>query len=280
MKMKSTSFTIKTLFYIFVVVFLIVQIYPILWIMISSFKQPQEFISKPPYSLPDSLYLGNYIKMLTSSIIPKYFLNSTIVAFATITGIVILGSMAAYAIEKMEFKFSKQFLSFFLAGIMIPIFVTLIPMFRIYNTLHLRNTYTSLILPQIGFGLPMCVYLFTAFLRYIPNSILESAILDGASSLKIYLNIILPISKNTIVTIVTFNFIFVWNEFTFANTFLTSNMMKTIPVGLNDFVGLYGRTDWGATFASITATILPTLIIYFILNKNVIQGMAAGAVKS
>jgi len=162
---------------------------------------------------------------------------------------------------------------------MIPIFVSLIPLFRIYNMAGLINTHWALILPKFGFSLPVTLYLFIAFLTQIPNSLIESAYIDGAGSFRIYLSIILPLSRNTIVTVAIYQFVNIWNEFTFANTFLNSTRMKTLPVGLNDFVNSYGLRDWGLTFAAVAVTILPTLIVFFILNKQVMSGMTAGAVK-
>ena len=141
------------------------------------------------------------------------------------------------------------------------------------------DTWFSLILPQIGFCLPLSIYLFTAFYRYIPNSMLEAAIIDGASVPRSFFSIYFPLSKNTIMTVATVNFISVWNEFVFANTFTLSTSMRTIPVGLKDFVGEYGKVDWGCTFAAITLTLLPLLILYFVFNKSIISGMTAGAIK-
>ncbi|MFS0614408.1 carbohydrate ABC transporter permease [Lederbergia ruris] len=279
MKNKTKGITLRLILYIIISVFLIVQLYPIFWVIMSSLKTPDELMSGPPYSLPNGIYIGNYITMLTESNMITYFKNSTIVAILTIAFTILLGAPAAFAIEKLKFKRANTVLMFFLIGIMIPIFVTLLPMFQIYNSLGLRNTYLALILPQVGFNLPICIYLYTGFMKHIPNSLLESAVLDGASSFKIFRKIIMPMSKNITITIITFNFVFVWNEFIFANTFMTSSEKKTIPIGLNDFVGLYGFTDWGATYAAIAATILPTLILYFFLNKKVIEGMSAGAIK-
>jgi raffinose/stachyose/melibiose transport system permease protein len=280
MKTAPLTIGIRSLFYLVLLVFVIIQVYPIFWVITSSFKTQAELIHNAPYSLPESFYFGNYISMFKNSKIPTYFWNSSVVAVLTLFFTIIIGAPAAFAIEKMKFAAGGKILTFFLLGIMIPIFVTLLPMFQMYNALGLRNTYFSLIIPQVGFNLPICIYLYCGFMRYVPNSLIESANLDGAGAFKIFSKVILPMSKNTTITIITFNFIFIWNEFIFANTFMTSSKMKTLPLGLNDFVGLYGFTDWGATYAAITITILPTLLIYFILNKSVIEGMAAGAVKS
>ena len=182
--------------------------------------------------------------------------------------------------HKSPVYYANALMAFFLFGMMVPIFSCLVPMFQIYNRIGLRNTYWALVLPQIGFGLPMCIYLYTGFFKFMPDSLLEAAVIDGATMGTTFRKIVVPMAKNTTMTVLTYNFVFVWNEFTYANTFISSSDMKTLPIGLNDFVGQFGRVDWGSTFAAIVISILPTLIVYFILNRNIIEGMAAGAVKS
>lgn len=279
MQRLTTSKWLRILFYIFLIVVLVIQTYPMFWVLMSSFKTKDDMAFLEAYSMPSSLYLGNYITALFESNLIRYFLNSVIVAVGTLVGIVILSAPAAYAISKIQFKQNKRLLSFFLLGMMIPIFACLIPMFQIYNAVGLRNTYLSLILPQIGFSLPMAIYLYTGFMKFVPNSLLEAATIDGANSFQIFSKIMFPMAKNSTITIIIYNFVNIWNEFTYANTFMTKGIMKTLPVGLNDFVGEMGRRDWGGTFAAIVLAILPTLIIYFFLNKNVMEGMAAGAIK-
>lgn len=279
MQRLTTSKWLRILFYIFLIVVLVIQTYPMFWVLMSSFKTKDDMAFLEAYSMPSSLYLGNYITALFESNLIRYFLNSVIVAVGTLVGIVILSAPAAYAISKIQFKQNERLLSFFLLGMMIPIFACLIPMFQIYNAVGLRNTYLSLILPQIGFSLPMAIYLYTGFMKFVPNSLLEAATIDGANSFQIFSKIMFPMAKNSTITIIIYNFINIWNEFTYANTFMTKGIMKTLPVGLNDFVGEMGRRDWGGTFAAIVLAILPTLIIYFFLNKNVMEGMAAGAIK-
>lgn len=265
-------------FYIILVVIAIIQIYPFFWVVTSSFKDSEELAASPAYSLPQHIFWGNYEQALQSDL-PRYFLNSTIVAVCVLTGLIFLGAPAAFAISKIRFRQSEKLMSFFLIGMMIPVFTCLIPMFRIYNSLGLRNTYWALIIPQVGFGLPMCIFLYANFMKRIPDSLVEAAVIDGASPWNVFTTIIFPMSKNITVTVITFNFVNIWNEFTYANTFMTQNKMKTLPIGLNDFVGQMGMVDWGATFSAITLSIMPTLIIYFILNRQVIEGMTSGAVK-
>lgn len=275
----SISRPMRIGFYTVIILVVIATCYPVFWVLTQSLKTAEELSHNPPYSLPESLFLGNYIKAFTASKLMRYFSNSTIVAISVLLLLVTLGAPAAFAISKIRFRMAERMMSFFLLGMMIPLFICLIPMFQIYNYLNLRNTYLSLILPQVGFGLPMCIYLYTSFMRYVPNSLVEAAMIDGASSWQVFIRVIFPMAKNSTITILIFNFVSVWNEFTYANTFMTKGDMKTLPVGLNDFLGEMGSRDWGATFAAIIVAVLPTLIIYFFLNKSVMEGMAAGAVK-
>lgn len=268
----------RLLFWILIAAIIIFQIYPLFWILSSSIKPAAEHLEYPAYSLPKNPTLENYAGLLDSNI-PVYFKNSIIVTIITLVGIVILGALAAYPISKMNFKGRRLIKNFLMVGMMIPIFVSLIPMFEMYNTLGLKNTYWALVIPQVGFAIPMSMYLYCGFFESLPNEMIEAAYIDGANSYRTFFSIVLPLMKNTVATIAVFEFVFVWNEFTFANTFISASNMKTVPVGLNDFINNYGLRDWGSTFAAVFATVLPTLIIFFILNKQVMEGMTAGAVK-
>ena len=270
----------RIVFLILIVFFVVLQSYPVFWVLTASLKTPEEIAGSAPYALPSGFYLGNYIKAFTQSNLVRYFMNSVGVALCTLLGIVVLSAPAAYAISKIQFKQNEKVLTFFLLGMMIPTFSCLIPMFQIYNMLGLRKTYAAVVLPQIGFSLPMCIFLYVGFMKYIPNELLEAAAIDGAGSFGIFRKVVFPMAKNSTVTVLVYNFVSIWNEFTYANTFMTKDEMKTLPIGLNAFVGQMGRRDWGATFAAIVIAIFPTILVYFFLNKQVMEGMAAGAVKN
>ena len=229
-KIKQTSL------YLLMSVILLVQVYPVFWIFMTSLKTAEEVRSKSTFALPSSLNIDNYIRAVTTSNLTLYFKNSLIVLLVTITALVLFSSTAAFSIEKMRFAANKWLLSFFLLGITIPIHVTLIPLFQIYRNTHLLNTIWALILPQIGFNLPLSIYLFITFYKFIPDTIMEAAAIDGASIWRIFTHMILPMSKNCIITVVTMNTIFIWNEFIFANTFISAAELKTIPVGLFDYI--------------------------------------------
>ena len=270
----------RIVFLILIVLFVVLQSYPVFWVFTASLKTPEEIAGSAPYALPSGFYLGNYIKAFTQSNLVRYFMNSVAVALCTLLGIVVLSAPAAYAISKIQFKQNEKVLTFFLLGMMIPTFSCLIPMFQIYNMLGLRNTYAAVVLPQIGFSLPMCIFLYVGFMKYIPNELLEAAAIDGAGSFGIFRQVVFPMAKNSTVTVLIYNFVSIWNEFTYANTFMTKDEMKTLTIGLNAFVGEMGRRDWGATFAAIVIAIFPTILVYFFLNKQVMEGMSAGAVKN
>ena len=269
----------KILLYLLMTIILAVQIYPIFWIFMTSLKTTDEIQSKSTFALPATFKLQNYVRAIETSNLGLYFKNSILVLFITIVALVLFSSTAAFALEKMKFRINQGILSFFLLGITIPIHVTLIPLFQVYRDTHLLNTYWALIVPQIGFNLPLSIYLFITFYKFIPNTIMEAAAIDGASIWRIFSHIMLPMSKNCIITVVTMNSIFIWNEFVFANTFISDSNLKTIPIGLFDYIGAKGMVDWGATFSAISIFLLPVLIVYFLLNKGIIAGMTTGAVK-
>ncbi len=269
----------RGIIYVVLTVVLVIQCYPIFWIFMTSFKTSEEIKSKSTFALPESLNFTNYFRAVETSNLGLYLKNSLIVLAVTIALLVLLSSTAAFAIEKMKFKINKIVLSFFLIGITIPIHVTLIPLFQIYRAAGLLNSYWALIVPQVGFNLPLSIYLFVSFYKFIPDAIMEAAAIDGASVWKIFFAIVFPMSKNSMITVVTMNTIFVWNEFVFANTFISRSELKTIPIGLFDYIGAKGMVDWGATFSAISLFLFPVLIIYFLLNKGIIAGMTTGAIK-
>ena len=271
---------IKIIQYVIALALVVIQAFPLIWIFVTSFKNIDEFRSSNPFSLPKTFSLTNYMKIFDKGDILVYFKNSVLITGISVIFIVLLSSTAAFAISKFQFKICKIASGYFMLGIMIPIQVALVPLFQIYTKMHLTNSYLSLILPQIGFALPIAIFLFTAFYEFIPKEMYEAAIVDGCEIRQLFTRIVIPMARNTIVTVTTINAINIWNEFMLANTFVSDTQMKTLPLGLYDYIGEYGDIDWGQTFAALAISVLPTLFVYFFLNKKIISGMAAGAVKS
>ena len=162
---------------------------------------------------------------------------------------------------------------------MIPYQVVLIPLYITYSKIGLLDTYWALVLPQVAFGMPFSVQLFLAFFADFENDLLEAAVIDGCGIGRAFLSIVVPLCRNIIITIATLRAIFSWNEYVFAYTFIRSKKMMTVVLGLNAFVGEEGLVDWGPTFAAISVTVIPTLIVYMFLNKYMQSGLSEGAVK-
>lgn len=264
---------------IIIALLLFIEIYPIFWIVISSFKSTNDFNLSPSYSLPKTLHYINYVSAWTAGKMNVFFKNSGICTIVSLFFIVILSSMVSFAVTKMRWKLKNVVLKIFLSGIMVPTAVVLIPLFSMYKSMGILNTRFCLIITYIAFGLPLSVYLLSTYLKSLPDELLEAAAIDGAGIFKIFFSIVMPLMKTGIVTVLVIQFFFRWNDLMFSMTFISKTELKTVQTGLLYFSDMYGNRDWGAIFASISISVIPTLTLYAILNKMVIEGMISGAVK-
>jgi raffinose/stachyose/melibiose transport system permease protein len=262
-----------------VAVLLVIEVGPLLWMLIQSFKTSNEFLTGSPWALPHALDFDNWKVAWTTGDIPTYFKNSVLAVFPSLFFIIVLSSAAAFGIEVMKWRFSNTVLILFLAGLLIPLQMVLLPMFTIYFHLHLLNTLWALIIAYTGTGLPLGVFMMTSYFRAIPRETLEAATLDGASLYRAFWHVALPMITGAIFTVAVVQFFFIWNDLLLSLTFITSNSRRTIQTGLLNFTGQYGAVDWGPTFAAVCMTIIPTLLLYLILNKRVMRGLTAGGVK-
>lgn len=265
--------------WILAILLVILQVYPFLYVFTSSFKSLDDFRKLPAYALPSSFFLGNYITVFTKSHMLTYFKNSIIVLIGVLIPLILIALMAGFALSKIKFRGRKLLLNYFLLGLMLPMQVALIPLFTIFNKLGLINTYAAIILPQIAFSLSYSIQLFYSFSKFFPEEMLEAAIIDGCSPMGCFFKMVMPMSLNSIITVATMQAVFCWNEYINAYTFTRSTDMKTVTLGLNDYVGSMGLTDWGATFAAITVTVIPVFAFYFFSSKKMLAGLSAGAVK-
>ncbi|MDP9695893.1 UNVERIFIED_ORG: raffinose/stachyose/melibiose transport system permease protein [Arthrobacter globiformis] len=269
----------KALSRVLVALIVIVQVYPLAWLFLTSLRSEDDFAAGDPFGLPKALTWENYARAFETGDLGRNILNSFIVTMGANILIVLLGMMAAYAIQVLGFRLSRLVRGLFMIGIIVPVQIALVPLFIDYSTVNLLDTYQSMIIPLAGFSLPMSVYLFSSFFEYIPRETYEAASLDGAGPYRIFGLITLPLSLNTVVTVVLVNSIFIWNDFIFANTFVLSEELKTIPLGLQNYIGAMGKVDWTATFAAVCVTITPLLLVFLVLNKAMIQGLESGATK-
>ena len=257
---------------------LVVVLYPLLWMLLSSFKTNAEFSLEPFWALPSALNWQNYAQAWNSGM-STYFLNSVLVVFPSLALILVISVAASFALEVMLWRGRNTILLIFLAGIMVPLQMVLLPLFTIYFQAGLIDTRWSLIITYTAFGLPLSVFLMAGFFKAVPRAVIEAAVLDGANIYQIFYRVAVPMVANGLVTIALVQFFFLWNELLFALTFISSDSNRTIPTGLLNFAGEFGQVAWGPTFAATCLAVFPTLILYLVLNQKVIKGLTSGAVK-
>lgn len=269
----------RSLLTITVVLIVIVQVYPLLWMFLTSFRTAADFAGGNAFSWPSEFTLENYSRAFETGNLGQNIVNSLIVTLGASALIVVAGMMAAFALEVLGFRLSSLVRALFMLGIIVPVQIALVPLFIDYSKVGLLDTHLSMIVPLAAFSLPMSIYLFSSFYGFIPRETYEAASLDGAGPYRIFAQITFPLSLNTIVTVVLVNSIFIWNDFIFANTFVLSDGLKTIPLGLQNYIGAMGNTDWTATFAAVCVSVTPLLLVFLVLNKAMIQGLESGATK-
>ncbi|TME09179.1 MAG: carbohydrate ABC transporter permease [Chloroflexi bacterium] len=257
---------------------LVVVIYPLVWLLQSSFKTTVEFATQPTWALPKGFAWQNYVQAWNSGM-ATYFLNSILAVFPSLLLILAISVSAAFALEVMTWRLRNPVLLLFLAGIMVPLQLVLLPLFTIYFQASLIDTRWALIITYTAFGLPLSVFLMAGFFKSVPREVMEAAVLDGASIYKVFYRVALPMVANGLVTIALVQFFFLWNDLLFTLTFISSDSNRTIQTGLLNFTGQYGQVDWGPTFAAISLAVIPTLILYLVLNQQVIKGLASGSLK-
>jgi raffinose/stachyose/melibiose transport system permease protein len=262
-----------------IAVLLIVEVYPILWMLLGSFKTQSEFLNEPFWALPQSWDIVNYIEVFTTGEFGKYIVNSVIAVFPSLAIILVFGTAAGFALEVMVWKGRGTVLLLFLAGIMVPAQMILLPLFTIYFRTNMTGTLWPLIITYVALGMPLTVFMMATFFRSVPREIFEASTLDGASIFRSFFSIGLPLVKNALFTIGLVQFFFLWNDLLIALTFTNSSDLRTIQVGLLNFTGEYGAVQYGPTFAAISVNVLGTLLIYVFLNQQVMKGLTAGSVK-
>lgn len=258
-------------------IFALVWITPFLWMISTSFKRNMDIFSYPIDWIPKNPILDNYHEVWFGRYpFQTFYLNSLFVTGITVIGAVIISSMAAYAFARMEFPGRNAIFIMFLATMMIPTQVTLIPRFILFNTLGILDSHTSLILPGL-FNI-FCTFLMRQFYLQVPFAFSESARIDGAGEFRIWFQIIMPLTKPALVTMVVLIFTWTWNDYENPLIFLTSEKLFTIPLGLNKFIDEYG-TQFGPMMAAAACSLLPMFVIFMFGQKYFVEGVASSGVK-
>ena len=267
---------IKLALYLVAILFLILFGFPFVFTLLSSFKTKMDYMTNL-WGLPKAIFFGNYVTIVNKGFF-TYLMNSIIVTMISLTLTLIFSSMAGYAFAKLRFRTSQILFTLFLVGMMIPVHTTLIPIYQLTKRIGLYNQVAALIGPYISFTLPLSIFVITAFFKTIPEELREAALVDGCSHFRIYVQIMLPLSIPALSTVAIVDFLHTWNEFMYAFILIDDPKRMTLPLGVRFFASSE-TADLPATLTCLLCASLPVMLFYFAAQENVINGLAAGAVK-
>ncbi|KHD84620.1 carbohydrate ABC transporter permease [Heyndrickxia ginsengihumi] len=272
---KQTSF----LFYILLIIFVFVVMFPFLWILCASLKPAIELFGSNAFT-PFTKHptIENYVSVFTNYPFLRYLWNSFVVSTITTLYTVFIASFAAYAIARLEFKGKTFILGLVLSVTMFPQIATLSPIYIFLKNLGLTNSYLGLIIPYTTITLPLSIWILVTFFRKIPLELEEAAKMDGASIIQTYFRIIFPLAAPGIFTTSILVFIAAWNEFLFALTINTEEKFKTVPVGIAMFQGQF-TIPWGEIAAATVIVTVPLVILVLIFQRRIVSGLTSGSVK-
>ncbi|MGD6967408.1 carbohydrate ABC transporter permease [Rossellomorea vietnamensis] len=266
----------RNIVFLGLLIFALMILYPLFWMLISSFKSYQEIYSNV-WALPSKWHFENYAIAWEKGI-QNYFLNSAYVTGFSILLTVMTATMAAFVLARYRNRWIDAALLFIIGGLMMNPEVAIIPLFEILTFLNLIDTRWALILTYVAYRLPLTIILIRAFFITVPKELSESALIDGCSEFGIYWRIYLPLSVPIVITSVIINAFYAWNEFLFATVFINSSELKTIPSGLMVFRDAL-RTDWGVLLSGMVIASVPMVILLIVLQKYLVRGLSEGSVK-
>jgi raffinose/stachyose/melibiose transport system permease protein len=268
---------LRALLTLVLVAYALTILYPIFLMLITSLKSTAD-IFRNPFGLPKTLDLGHYVKVLTISNYPRYFLNSIIVTVASNLLVVVLTSMAAFVLAKYRFFANRFLYLYFVAGMIIPIKLGSISILKTMIQIHLYDHIGSLVIVNAAIGIPFGIFVLTDFIRMIPEELSNAARIDGYSEPKIFQGIIVPLLRPAIATVAVVNFIPFWNDFWFPLILIHTDDMKTVPLATALLFGQY-QTNFGLVFAVLSLASIPVILFYLLLSKQFVQGLSQGALK-
>ena len=278
MNNQNYSAVSKMFIYFIAIIFAVLAIYPLFWLVLQSFKTTQEYLVGSKLALPQNWFFDNFPQTWRMGRFNILLSNSLFYSLITVTTVVVLSLMASFAFSKLHFRITALLHGLFIIGILLTVQSIMIPLFLMAATTGLYNTRLAVLIPYIGLGLPMGVYLGTEFIKSIPGELIESARIDGAGYMKIFSNIIFPMCVPVAVTLAIITFTASWNEFILVNILTASDSIRSIPIGIARFSGALG-TDYGKQFSALVIGLIPMLIFYAVFRKQITKGVVAGAVK-
>jgi multiple sugar transport system permease protein len=268
----------SVLFYVFLFLFVLVSMFPLIWIFKMSIITRAELFQSPPTILPANPTGQEYTQIFSDPAFQQALLNSAIIAGITTVVCLFFGSIAAYAIARLRFRFKSPVMTLILAISFFPAVAIIAPLFLQYSALGLIDTYWSAIISDTVFALPLTVWLLVAFFKELPKDLEEAAKVDGATTIQAFRKVIVPLAAPGVFTTAILTFIFAWNEFLFATTFLFTPDTQPVTVVIPNFASQY-TTDYGAQAAAAVVVTVPLVILVLIFQRRIVSGLTAGAVK-
>ena len=267
----------KFVIYMVLIAWASTTILPLLWVANNSFRTTTQIVDAP-FSLPDSFNLANYVTAAERINILNSYKNSLIMSGTTVLLVLLFGGMAGYAMSRFKFKFQGFINKMIVVALMIPAFVTVVPVYEIFIKLGIVNTYLALILPHTAGNLVFATMMLSAYMSSVSTEIEEAALLDGATRWQIFTRIFVPISRPAFATVGIFTFLWSYNDLFSALVFVPNKSVQPITVLLNQVKSQYG-TDLGLQATAVIVTVVPVLLVYIVLQKHIIKGLTQGAVK-
>lgn len=278
MKNRQAIRPARVVVFIALCIYAVVQLYPLFWLIMFSLKDNKQIFGGNALGLPKTWVFENYVVAFKNAKVGTYLFNSIIVTGLSIFFVILLSTMASYAIARLRWKYSNAFLLFITTGMMIPVHASLLPLFLNFSKLGILNTRASLIIPYVGFGLALATNIMTMFFKSVPLELEEAAIIDGCNLRQNFTYVMVPMVKPAITTVAIFTYLDTWNELMFANTFINKAEYKTLTVGIMSLVGEYA-TSWGPIGAGLVIATIPSIIGYMLVSKKLPESISAGAVK-
>ncbi|MFC5448959.1 carbohydrate ABC transporter permease [Paenibacillus aestuarii] len=262
----------------FLALHLIIMVFPLYWIVITSLKPQKEIFSYPVHYWPEQLTFQNYVNIFKVSKFNIYMANSLLVSVSSALIVIVIAVCSAYVLARFRFRGHKQIMLGFFVTQMLPGFIALAPLYMMMSNMHLLNHRIALILMYTVSLIPFSTIMLRGFFQRIPSNLEEAALIDGCSQLSALIRVIIPIMLPGISSMFIFAFVQNWNELFLAVMFIDNEALKTLPVAMNSFV-LKFNVDWGSMSAGTVLSVLPTIILFALAQRFIVEGLTQGAVK-
>ena len=279
MGQKSHARTLATVIaYVILIALLFFALAPVALMIGTAFKPNVEIFQVPPRWLPRAPTLSNFHKVMFNSGIPRYALNSVIIATLMTFTALVLGTMAGYGFSRFKFRGNRALSLFMLLGQLIPLIALIVPFFQIFDAVGLLDTKIGIALAHLTTALPLVTWMSASYFSTIPVELDEAAILDGCTRMQALRKVVLPVALPGIISIALFAFLMSWNEFVLASVLTNTDNSKTLPIGLSEFATMF-TVDWGSTMAAAFLMTVPVVAVFLLFQKQFVSGLSAGAVK-